>query len=168
MTFTPEGHYEISDAGKNFVSVSESPVSLPRFNDFLTYDKGIAGMYVSPLLDEGILKVTKDHVQIMELVIPRRRVVLFHIALCQLRSPESFFPIAQGANGFTVEKVLAARGNDIIESYRITSNAEDKGSIILTKRLAWELWEVVAFFIPKPEATGNDQVTAVDTDDESE
>jgi hypothetical protein len=112
------------------------------------FNKEIAGLYVKPLLDEKILKVTKDHIQIMNLVVPRERVVFFHIALTQIRSPHEFFPIRQGRNGFTVEKAKAARGNTVVDAYRVTSNASDGTSILLTKKLAWELWEVVAFFIP--------------------
>lgn len=119
---------------------------------FADYNKDIAGSYVKPLLDENILRVTKDHIKIKGLIIPRGRVVWFHIALTQLRSPDEFYPIRQGINGFTVEKVKAARGNEIVDAYRITSNAEDHMSILLTKKLAWELWEVVAFFIPKLDA----------------
>lgn len=117
-------------------------------NGFVGFSKEIASLYVKPLLDEDILRVTRDRVQIRNLVVPRERVVYLHIALTQLRSPDSLYPIRQGANGFTVEKVKAARGNDVVDAYRITSNASDHTSILLTKKLAWELWEVIAFFIP--------------------
>lgn len=109
--------------------------------------KEIAEEYVAPLLSEDILKVTKDHVKIMNLVIPRDRVVYFHIALTVLRRGEA---VQQSERGFTVEPTTVARGNDIVEGYKITSNAEDKGEIFLTRKLAAELWEVLAFFIPEP------------------
>jgi hypothetical protein len=119
---------------------------------YAEYSKEIAGGYVKPLLSENILQVSKDHIKIRNLIVSRERVVFLHIALTQLRSPATMYPVRQGVNGFTVEKVKAARGNDVVDAYRITSNASDHTSILLTKKLAWELWEVIAFFIPSWEA----------------
>lgn len=115
--------------------------------------KEIAGDYVAPLLDEGILTVTPDHIKIMSLTIPRQRVFFFHLALLQLRGPN--LPVHQGQLGFDVEAVKVARGNDVYDGYKITSNAGDKGSILLTRDLAWELLEVTAFFVDNepPNAT---------------
>lgn len=161
MTFDAEGHYEISEAEKKIDLKTENDIHL---SERVEFSKEIAGHYVAPLLSEGILKVTRDHIQIMSLVIPRDRVVLFHIALCQLRHPDEYYPIRQGKRGFTVEKVSVAHGNDVFSGYKVTSNADDRASVILTKKLAWELWEVVAFFIPKPDYNG--MVTPVDTDDD--
>jgi hypothetical protein len=118
--------------------------------------KEIAQEYVAPLLSEDILKVTKDHVTIMSLVIPRDRVVYFHIALTVLRRGEA---ITQSERGFTVSPVHVADGNEVIAGYKIVSNAEDKGEIFLTRKLAAELWEVLAFFLPEPIAqTTTDKV----------
>ena len=117
-------------------------------NGLVGFNKSIASEYVKPLLDENILSVTRDHIRIRTMTVPRERVVFLHVALTQLRSPQTQFPITQGRNGFSVEQIKAARGNDVVDAYRITSNAEDHTSIILTRKLAWELWEVIAFFIP--------------------
>ena len=110
--------------------------------------KEIAEVYVGTLLSEGILRVTPAHVQIMDLIIPRDRVVYFFIALAQLRTGEKY---AHSERGFTVVPVTVVHGNDAEQGYRITSNADDKGSVLLTRRLAAEVYEVVAFFVREPD-----------------
>ena len=108
--------------------------------------KEIAEAYVGELLAEKILKVTKDHIQIMDLVIPRERVVYFQVALSTVRMETK---VAQSANGYTVEPVTIVNGNNTMAGYSINSNVEGEGKILLTRKLATELYEVVAFFIPK-------------------
>lgn len=108
--------------------------------------KEIAEAYVGELLAEKILKVTKDHIQIMDLVIPRERVVYFQVALSTIRMETK---VAQSANGYTVQPTTVVHGNDSFAGYSVTSNIEGEGKIVLTRKLAAELYEVVAFFIPK-------------------
>jgi hypothetical protein len=133
--------------------------------------KEIAEAYVGPLLSEGILKVTPSHVHIMNLVIERDRVVYFFIALSQLRTGTKY---AHGTRGFTVEPITVVSGNDTQDGYKITSNAEDAGSVVLTRKLAAEVWEVVAFFVRTPdpktfvqrEKNSESNEFSVDTDEE--
>lgn len=108
--------------------------------------KEVAEMYVTPLLREGILRVAPDKIKVMDLVIPRNRVVYFHIALTGLRSGAT---VKQSEKGYTYETVTLVDGNDTERGYKITSNVEGEGHILLTRDIAWELWEVVAFFIPE-------------------
>ena len=108
--------------------------------------RDIAESYIAPLLAEGILKVHKDHIQIMDLVIPRERVVYLHIILTALRAGA---PLAQSPRGYTVTPVTLINGNDAQPGYKIVSNVPEEGEILLTRKLATELWEVTGFFIPK-------------------
>jgi len=107
--------------------------------------KEIAEAYVGSLLAENILQVTKAHIKIMNLVIPKERLVYFHIALSVLRLNE---PNKQNVKGYSIEPKLLVSGNDTFPGYSITSNVEGEGSILITRKLATELVEVLAFFIP--------------------
>jgi len=130
--------------------------------------KEIAEAYVGPLLSEGILKVTPSHIHIMNLVIERERVVYFYIALSQLRTGNKY---VHGTRGFTVEPVTLVSGNNTQQGYKISSNADDKGSVVLTRKLATEVSEVVAFFIRNPDPKTFVQrekniETSIDSDEE--
>jgi hypothetical protein len=113
-------------------------------------DKQIANIYVKPLLSEGILAVSPEHISIMGLTISRKRIVLFYIALSMSRMDKDKLPHAQGDNGFTVAPTWLKNGNDVYEGFKISSNStEEPGDILLTKELIAELLEVVPFFIPE-------------------
>jgi len=119
--------------------------------------KEIAEAFVVPLLEENILSVRRDHIQIMGLVIPRQRLVYFHLALSQLRSEQ---PIKQSDKGYSVEQVTIVNGNDTEPGYKITDNSDNDKSILLTRRLAAELYEVIHYFvdIPTIDKTENNEV----------
>ncbi len=114
----------------------------------------IAESFVGPLLSEDILSVRKDHVQIMGLTIPRHRLVYFHLALSQLRMG---YPVSQSANGFSVEPITIVRGNDTEPGYRIVDNIDNDSSILLTRKLAAELYEVLLFFVEVPTVDISDE-----------
>ena len=119
--------------------------------------KEIAEAFVVPLLEENILSVRRDHIQIMGLVIPRQRLVYFHLALSQLHSEQ---PIKQSDKGYSVEQVTIVNGNDTEPGYKITDNSDNDKSILLTRRLAAELYEVIHYFvdIPTIDKTENNEV----------
>lgn len=108
--------------------------------------KEIAAQYVTPLLQEGILKVSAETIQIMDLAVPRKRLALFHIALhWVIAGVES----EQGPNGYTAVKVTVIHGNDAEAGFKITSNlAADNGQyILLTRKIACELFEIINYFV---------------------
>ena len=166
MTFTPEGHYEISEAEKNSVSVSDTDISVSETRLLtLTPVREIAEAHVGVLLSEGIFEVTKGHIKVMNLTVPREKIIYFQIILNALRIDQ---PIKQ-AHGYTVTPVTVARGNDTFSGYKVESKVDKEGSIILTRKLASELSEVVPYFIPaQAETDYNKFVTGLDNDDDDE
>ena len=108
--------------------------------------KDIAAQYVTPLLSEGILQVSKETVQIMDMAVPRTRLPLFYISLHWVIAGVE---TVQGPNGYTAEKVTVIHGNDYEPGFKITSNLEaDSGmSILLTRGIACEVLEIINYFV---------------------
>ena len=104
--------------------------------------KDVAGRYVGPLLSENILSVSPQTVKIMGLVIPRNKLALFLLALHWIIAGVEG---AQGSNGYTYSKVQVARGMDVLSGFKIESNVTGEGSILLTRQIACELYEIVLY-----------------------
>lgn len=111
-------------------------------------DKKQVGRIAKELIDEQILKVERHQIVIHTITVPRDRLLFFQLALGASLNGDVI--THKGEYGYMTDKTKALDYyGDEVSAWCITSNTEgeDDQKLLVTRKLATELYEVVQFLL---------------------